>query len=131
MKRVVWVACLFLLSACASAPERKEPPPEFTKDAVMFQLSYEAAFDKTVRALESEGYDVAIADKRAGVIQTHPKNLPIAPEEAPIRYRGLYMIQIDGDSDRSWAVIRFAVLPELPGEREKLIQKIQGESPAP
>ena len=130
MKRVVGIAFFFLFSACAVAPEMKEPPPEFSKDAVMFQFSYATAFDKIVQALESEGYDIAIADERAGVIQTHPKELAVAPEGSPVKYRGLYMVQVDGDSRRSWAMIRFVLVPELPGEKEKLIQKIEGEKPA-
>jgi hypothetical protein len=118
---------LLLIAACASAPERKEPPVEFPKEAVMFQYGYPTAFDKTVQALESDGYEIAIADRRSGIIQTHPKVLNIAPEGGPIQYRGIYMIRLDGDSGRSWGVIRFGLLPELPGEREKLVKALQGE----
>lgn len=93
----------------------------------MFQFGYPAAFDRISQALEAEGYDVAISDRRAGLIQTHPKTLPIAPEDSKLQYRGFYRIHVDGDRDRSWALIQFLVMPEMPGEREKLISRIQGE----
>lgn len=127
MKSSIFFLSLFLLAACASGPERKEPPVEFPKEAVMFQYGYPAAFDRTIEALEADGYELAIADKRQGIIQTHPKMLNLTPEGSPIQYRGVYMIRLDGDSDRSWGIIRFALLPELPGEREKLVKALQGE----
>jgi hypothetical protein len=127
MKWSVFFLSLFLLAACAAGPERKEPPTEFPKEAVMFQYGYPTAFDRTVRALEADGYELVIADREAGIIQTHPKVLNLAPEGSSIEYRGVYMIRLDGDSDRSWGVIRFALLPELPGEREKLVNALQGE----
>ncbi|MDC4226795.1 MAG: hypothetical protein MPW15_21740 [Candidatus Manganitrophus sp.] len=89
----------------------------------MFKFGYPAAFDRIVNALEAEGYDVAVADERAGFIQTHPKEISITPEDPKLQYRGLYRIQVDGDRDRSWALIQFLVVPELPGEREKLVNR--------
>lgn len=130
MRKVYLFVFILSLAACAAAPERKAPPPEFPKDAVMFPFGYSTAFDKIVGALESEGYDVAIADRRAGVIQTYPKEAPEPSETSPVKYKGVYMIRLDGDAGRSWAIIRFALLPELPGERERLIQKLQGEGPS-
>ncbi|HZR45073.1 MAG TPA: hypothetical protein VFA47_00100 [Candidatus Manganitrophaceae bacterium] len=118
---------LLLLAACATAPEMKEPPVDYPKEAVMFREGYQTVFDKTVHALEGDGYEIAVADRQAGIIQTHPKVLNIAPEGSQIQYRGVYMIRLDGDSGRSWGVIRFALLPELPGERENLVKALQGE----
>ena len=97
----------------------------------MFQFGYPTAFDKTTQALEADGYEVAIADRRTGIIQTHPKPLAVMSEGSPVQYRGVYMIRLEGDSSRSWGVIRFALLPELPEERAKLVRALQGEeSPA-
>ncbi|TAK07640.1 MAG: hypothetical protein EPO39_06135 [Candidatus Manganitrophaceae bacterium] len=129
MKKAIPYVLIFLLAACATGPERKEPPADFQKDAVMFQFGYSTAFDRLTEALEAEGYDIAVADERAGFIQTDPKTIDIKPEDARLQYRGLYRIQVDGDRDRSWAVIQFLIFPELPGEREKLINRIQGETP--
>lgn len=129
MKKAIPFILLFLLTACATGPERREPPEDFPKDAVMFQFGYSAAFDRIVSALEAEGYDIAVADERAGFIQTHPKEINITPAEPGLQYRGLYRIQVDGGRDRSWALIQFLVVPELPGEREKLVNRIQGEQP--
>lgn len=130
MKWSVFLLPLFLLSACANTPERKEPI-DVPKEAVMFQYGYETAFDRTIRALEAEGYEVAIADRRSGIIQTHPKTLNVAAEGSPVQYRGVYMVRLDGDSERSWGVIRFALLPELPEEREKLVRALEGEEKLP
>jgi hypothetical protein len=127
MKWPVFLLSIFLLCACATQPERKEPPTDFPKEAVMFSFGYSTAFDKTIDALEADGYELAFADRRSGIIQTHPKTLSLAPEGSPILYRGVFMIRLDGDSDRSWGVIRFALLPELQSEREKLIGALQGE----
>lgn len=128
MKKTIPCLLILLLTGCATGPERREPPTDFPKDAVMFQFGYPTAFDRIIDALEAEGYDIAIADERAGFIQTHPKNIDLAQGDA-LQYRGFYRIQIDGDRDRSWAMIQFLVLPELPGEREKLINRIQGGTP--
>jgi hypothetical protein len=129
VKKAIPFILLLLLTACATGPERREPPEDFSKDAVMFKFGYPAAFDRIVNALEAEGYDVAVADERAGFIQTHPKEINIASQEQALQYLGLYRVQVDGDRDRSWALIQFLVIPELPGEREKLINRIQGEQP--
>lgn len=130
MKKAILFIMILLLTACASGPERREPPQDFPKDAVMFQFGYPTAFDRIVNALKAEGYDMAVADERAGFIQTHPKDINITPPEPGLRYRGLYRIQVDGDRDRSWALIQFLVVPELPGEREKLVNRLQlGEQP--
>ncbi len=128
MKKAILFIFL-LLTACATGPERRETPQDFPKEAVMFQFGYPAAFDRIVNALEAEGYEVAVADERAGFIQTHPKNVNVTPEDPNLQYRGLYRIQVDGDRDRSWALIQFMVVPEMPGEREKLVNRIQGAQP--
>jgi len=128
-KTTPYILFLLLLAACATGPERREPPEDFPKDTVMFQFGYPTAFDRLVGALKEEGYDIAVADQRAGFIQTLPKNIGLTSEDAKLQYRGLYRIQVDGDRDRSWAVIEFLVVPELPGEREKLINRVQGETP--
>jgi hypothetical protein len=127
MKWPVYLLVMMLFSACATQPERREPSMDFPKEAVMFQFDYSTAFDKTVQALEADGYDVAVADQRSGIIQTLPKTLDLTPEGSPIKYRGVYMIRLEGDSKRSWGVIRFVLIPELPEEREKLVRALQGE----
>lgn len=129
MKKAILFIVFLLLTACATGPERREAPQDFPKEAVMFQFGYPAAFDRIVNALEAEGYDVAVADERAGFIQTHPKDVNVTPEDPNLQYRGLYRIQVDGDRDRSWALIQFMVVPEMPGEREKLVNRIQGAQP--
>lgn len=129
MKKAILFIVFLLLTACATGPERRETPQDFPKEAVMFQFGYPAAFDRIVNALEAEGYEVAVADERAGFIQTHPKDVNVTPEDPNLQYRGLYRIQVDGDRDRSWALIQFMVVPEMPGEREKLVNRIQGAQP--
>ncbi|WDT75692.1 MAG: hypothetical protein MPW16_00315 [Candidatus Manganitrophus sp.] len=130
MKKAIPFILFLLLTACATGPERMEAAPEdLPKEAVMFKFGYPAAFGRIVDALEAEGYDVAVADERAGFIQTHPKEIGVTPEDPKLQYRGLYRIQVDGDRDRSWALIQFMVVPELPGEREKLVNRIQGGTP--
>lgn len=129
MKKAILFIVFLLLTACATGPERRETPQDFPKEAVMFQFGYPTAFDRIVNALEAEGYEVAVADERAGFIQTHPKDVNVTPEDPNLQYRGLYRIQVDGDRDRSWALIQFMVVPEMPGEREKLVNRIQGAQP--
>ena len=129
MKKAILCILFLLLVSCATGPERREPPADFPKDTVMFQFGYPTAFDRLVDALKAEGYDIAIADERAGFIQTHPKSIDITDQDAKLQYNGMYRIQVDGDQDHSWAVIQFFVVPEIPGEREKLINRMQGEAP--
>jgi len=131
VKKTISFILLLMLTACATGPERREPPQDFPKEAVMFQFGYSTAFDRFVNALEAEGYDLAVADERAGFIQTHPKDVNVTAQEPGLQYRGLYRIQLDGDRDRSWAMIQFLVVPEMPSEREKLVNRIQGQGEAP
>lgn len=130
IKGVVFFLLFSLSVGCASKPERREPPPDFPRDAVMFQYGFNEAFERIVRALETQGYQVAFADRRSGRIETYPKEMTEVAQGA-VQYRGVYMIRVDGDDDRSWGIIRFALLPELPGEREKLIGALQGTPPPP
>ncbi len=84
MKKAIPYILFFLLAACATGPEQREPPEDFSKDAVMFKFGYSTAFDRIKEALEAEGYDIAVADQRAGFIQTHPKDLNMTPEESKL-----------------------------------------------
>ncbi len=139
-QKVVPVFLFLLLStACATSPDRPDrmEPSDLPKEAVMFQFGYLAAFERMVNALEAEGYNVVIADQRAGFIQTELKEISVASDsvgseaangEAKLKYRGFYRIRLEGGRDRSWALIQFLVVPELPGEQKKLIRRIQGEA---
>lgn len=130
MKKAIPFILFLWLTACATGADRMEAAPEdLPKEAVMFQFGYPTAFGRIVDALEAEGYDVAVADERAGFIQTYPKKVDVATKDPNLQYRGLYRIQVDGDRNRSWALIQFMLVPEFPGEREKLLDRIQGGTP--
>jgi hypothetical protein len=115
---------VFVAAACAPMP-RGEPPP-LPEHTITFYTSYNASFDRILRTLRGDGYDIAVADREAGIIQTRPKAL--AREETnggPLEYRTFFLIMVRGSWRESLATVDLVVLPSYPKERDTVIKQLE------
>jgi hypothetical protein len=122
--RTLVVAVGLLVAACGPRMVGEPPVPA---DAVTFRMSYHKTFDRVLRTLEDARYDVVIADRDRGYIETRPR--AVAPPDGPggpFEYQSYVVIRIGGGWRQSWAVVRLLVLPSYPKEREQLIDQLRG-----
>ena len=121
-----------MVAASCASPYYYEAPP-VPENAVRFQVGYPKAFDRIVRTLENDGFEVAAADREHGVIETRPRELK-ASEGAggPFEYRTVVSIRVGGGWNSSWAAVNVMLVPSYPKEQERVIEKLkQGvKSPA-
>jgi len=123
MRMVHW-GLLFVVAASGCAPTQMELPPEhppIPKDAVFFQEEAHHLFDRIVRMLEKGGYETE-TDRQHLFVQTRPKE--VEAESGAIRFEGFFVVQVGPDRNGSFALIRFIVEPQIPGEREKLLKEL-------
>jgi hypothetical protein len=128
MRCRIWVVlCAGVLTVVSCAPTRSSVPLSSLPDhAIMFDISYNRAFDHIVRTLRSEGYEIAVADHRSGVIETRPRELPaIRDAGGPFRYEAYFSILVRGGWRDAWAIVNLLVLPSYPKERERIIDELR------
>lgn len=123
MKRFVWLIGVLLLAGCVTVP-RSAPPEE---EGVTVRLPYARAFERLVQLLESQGYNIAIADQRVGIIETLPKQ--VEGGERGIQHRVLLSFLLRGDRIETLIYTRVIVTSDYPAEREKILEAIKGLSP--
>ena len=122
---VVLVGVTLSMVACAPAM-RLAPPLQRPDEAITFDVGYSKAFDLIVRTLRDEGYEVAVADHRAGVIKTRPRAVSSADHPSgPFDYQTLLSIFVRGGWRSSWAVVNVVVLPDYPKERDRVIEQLK------
>lgn len=117
---------LLVLTGCA-AP-LGEPPGELAlpDEAVVYLSGPLETFDRIVSTLEKNGYETQVVDRRSGFIQTRPKTLELGDSKG-IRYKGFYVIRVGPRRGGSFALVRFAVVPELAEERKRLLEMLEQE----
>ncbi len=123
MKYAWWIVGVLLLSGCASMPVT----PVEEEEGISIQLPYGKAFEKVRDLLESRGYTIALADKRAGIIETVPKRAQ--GEEGAIHHNVLFSLLLRGDRTETTVYLRVIVTSDDPDERKKIIDSIKGLSP--
>jgi hypothetical protein len=127
-KEMIAVWSVFLVVAgmlgCAGTMAQEPPSMPLPKDAVLYTAGARETFDRIVQTLEKNGYETEVADRQSGLIRTRPKVLDVKGEGG-LRYTGFYVVQVGPRMGGSFAIIHFAVLPELPGEREKLLRLLE------
>jgi hypothetical protein len=123
---VVWSVFILIVGmvGCAGTMAQEPPPMSLPKDAVLYTAGARETFDRIVQTLEKNGYETEVADRQSGLIRTRPKMLDVKGE-GPLRYTGFYVVQVGPRRGGSFAIIHFAVLPEIPGEREKLLRLLE------
>ncbi|MEW6324079.1 MAG: hypothetical protein AB1515_01695 [Nitrospirota bacterium] len=123
---------LVAIALVGCGPRMVIEPPALPKEAITFQAGYTETFDRVLRALDAEGYDVVIADRQRGYIETRPRTLAKPEGGGPFEYQTYLIVRVGGGWRESWATVRSLVLPGYPKERQQLIDRLQGgKSPPP
>lgn len=117
--------CVMAVASAACAPVYVQPP-RLPEDAITFRMGYPRAFDLILRTLEADGYEIAVADRERGFIETRPKAVKPAPA-GDFDHKTFVTIRVGGGWRESWAVVNLVVLSGYPKERERLIERLQGE----
>lgn len=118
-----WMVGILLLSSCLSIPE----PAIEEEEGISIQLPYSKAFEKIVNLLESEGYNIALADKGVGIIETVPRQVP--GEEGSIHHNALLSLLLRGNHSETTVYLRVIVTSDYPDERKKMIESLKSLSP--
>ncbi len=124
--RLALIGAVVMMVTAACAPRYLEAPARLPEGAIRFQMSYPQAFDRIVRTLQRDGYDITVADRESGAIETRPRELKVPTEPGgPFDYRTFLSIRVGGGWRDSWAVVHVLLVPGYPKERERVMQQLQ------
>lgn len=125
-RAIMLAVCGGLLAAACAPTSRAVSMAKLPDNAITFNVGYNRAFDRMVRALQEKGYEIAVADQRNGVIETRPRELPgKAGASGPFRYETYFSIVVRGGWNDAWAIVNLLVLPTYPEERERIIDEFR------
>jgi len=85
-------------------------------DVIELRLSYPEAFDRVVRLLEKEGYEVQ-ADERTGLIRTAPK---VREGSDGVSYKVGVVVRMGGTDSESWLTVDQIAVPTFPEDEKRL-----------
>ncbi|MEO5658034.1 MAG: hypothetical protein ABIO65_07030 [Nitrospiria bacterium] len=119
----MFVLVLLSLAACVQSPSRMATQPREAGEVIDLRIGYPEAFDRVVRALEREGYEIDAADERVGVIRTVPK----AREGAGgVAYKVAVMVRMGGTDRESWLAVDQVAIPTFPEDEKRLKEILKG-----
>lgn len=128
MRRIgLWVVATmtWMMAAACYSPYYYEPPP-MPENAIRFQVGYPKAFDRIVKTLQTDGFEIAAADHEHGVIETKPRELKSAAGPGgPFEYRTVVSVRVGGGWNSSWAVVNVLLVPSYPKEQERVIEELK------
>ncbi len=124
-----WAACgaivVLLATGCAEAPAVYAPSKP-SADVIDLRLGYTEAFDRVVRALEREGYEIDVADDRVGLIRTVPKT---HEGTGGVAYQTAVLVRMGGTGRTSWLAVDYVAMPTFPDEERKIKDVLKGIAP--
>jgi hypothetical protein len=98
-------------------------PSRPSADVIDLRIGYPEAFDRVVKALEREGYEIETADERVGLIRTTPK----AREGAGgVSYKVAVIVRMGGTGRESWLAVDQVAIPTFPEDERKLKDLLKG-----
>lgn len=111
-----------ILIGCVQAPVAYESSKP-SVDVIDLRMGYPDAFERVVKALEREGYEVEVADERMGLIRTAPKT-----REGPgqVSYKTAVVVRMGGTDRESWLAVDHVAIPTFPDEEKKLKDLLKG-----
>jgi hypothetical protein len=123
----VWrfvVACAAgaALAGCVQAPGMVESQ-QAPRDVIDLRLGYPEAFDRVVKALEREGYEIEAADERVGLIRTAPKE---REGSGGVAYKTAVIVRMGGTDRESWLAVDHVAIPTFPEEERKIEDALKG-----
>jgi hypothetical protein len=128
MKKPGWLllACVVVLalSGCVGSPVVADP--RSAHEVIDVRLGYPEAFDRVVRALEREGYEIEVADERVGLIRTAPKSHDGA---GGVSYKTAVIVRMGGTDRESWLAVDHVAIPTFPDEERKINDMLKGIEP--
>ncbi|MBI3607885.1 MAG: hypothetical protein HY207_07955 [Nitrospirae bacterium] len=89
------------------------------------RLSYSEAFDRVVRLLEKEGYEVQ-ADERTGLIRTVPKT---RAGSDGVSYKVGVVVRMGGTDRESWLTVDQIAVPTFPDDERRIKELVKGLAP--
>ncbi len=96
-----------------------------TADVIELRLGYSEVFDRVVRLLEKEGYEVQ-ADERTGLIRTVPKT---RKGSDGVSYKVGVVVRMGGNDRESWLTVDQMAVPTFPEDEKRLKELVKGLVP--
>ncbi len=128
MKKPGWLllACVVVLAlaGCVESPVMTES--RAPREVIDVRLGYPEAFDRVVKALEREGYEIEVADERVGLIRTAPKSHDGA---GGVSYKTAVIVRMGGTDRDSWLAVDHVAIPTFPDEERKINDVLKGIEP--
>jgi hypothetical protein len=109
------------LIGCAQSPT-VVAPSRAAADVIDLQLGYPEAFDRVIRTLEREGYEIEVADERVGLIRTMPKTR----EGAGVSYKVAVIVRMGGTDRESWVAVDQVAIPTFPDDERRIKELFKG-----
>jgi len=114
-----------VLLGCAEGPEAYQDNGQSghpSADVIDLHMGYPQAFDRVVRLLEKEGYEVK-ADERTGLIRTVPK---VREGSDGISYKVAVVVRMGGNDRKSWLAVDQIAIPTFPDDEKRLKDALKG-----
>lgn len=110
------------IAGCVASPMAAHPDRS-EADVIDLRIGYPEAFDRVVKALEREGYEIETADERVGLIRTTPKSREGA---GGVSYKVAVIVRMGGTGRESWLAVDQVAIPTFPEEERKLKDLLKG-----
>ena len=110
------------LMGCVASP-MVDQPDRSVADVIDLRIGYPEAFDRVVKALEREGYEIETADERVGLIRTTPKKREGA---GGVSYKVAVIVRMGGTGRESWLAVDQVAIPTFPEDERKLKDLLKG-----
>lgn len=129
----IWLAATvtgLMVAACVS-PYYYQPPP-VPQNAIRFQAGYPQVFDRIVRTLQADGFELVTADQEHGIVETRPRELKAAASPSgPFEYQTVVSIRVGGSRNSAWATVQVLLVPSYPKEQDRIIEELKRGVQAP
>jgi hypothetical protein len=113
------------LIGCAQSPT-VVAPSRAAADVIDLQIGYPEAFDRVIRTLEKEGYEIEAADERVGLIRTMPKTREGADG---VSYKVAVIVRMGGTDRESWVAVDQVAIPTFPEDERRIKELFKGLAP--
>ncbi|MFZ5875398.1 MAG: hypothetical protein ACOYXU_03205 [Nitrospirota bacterium] len=115
-------AAAVALAGCAQSSPMMEPGAP--RDVIDLRLPYPEAFDRAVKALEGQGYEIDVADERVGMIRTAPKTREGTADG--VTYTTVVIVRMGGTDRESWLAVDHLTIPSFPDQERKTKDLLKG-----
>ena len=118
---LAWLAAA-TIAGCVASPMAVQPDRS-EADVIDLRIGYPEAFDRVVRALEREGYEIETADERVGLIRTTPKS---REGTGGVSYKVAVIVRMGGTGRESWLAVDQVAIPTFPEDERRIKELLKG-----